>query len=40
MVGTASRNENSTIVLRERLRIRPPMMVAPERETPGIIEML
>src|SRR3989338_1935454 len=37
MVGTASRNENSTIVVRLRPKESPPTMVAAERETPGII---
>ena len=37
MVGTASRKENSTMVSREIPSASPPMMVAPLRETPGIM---
>ncbi|MNE75592.1 hypothetical protein D3C80_1717660 [compost metagenome] len=37
MVGMARKNENSVAALRERPNSRPPMMVEPEREVPGII---
>ncbi len=37
MVGIARKNENSVAALRERPNSRPPMMVAPDREVPGII---
>jgi hypothetical protein len=40
IVGTASRKENSTIVLRLRPRASPPTMVAAERDTPGIIAIV
>ena len=35
-VGTARKNENSVAALRDRPNSMPPMMVAPEREVPGI----
>ena len=38
MVGMANRKENSTIVLRERPRDRPPRILAAALETPGITE--
>ncbi len=37
MVGMARRKENSTMVSRLMPSVRPPMMVAPARETPGIM---
>ncbi|MNH40399.1 hypothetical protein D3C79_1017180 [compost metagenome] len=37
MVGMARKNENSVAALRDRPNSRPPMMVEPEREVPGII---
>ncbi|MNJ82301.1 hypothetical protein D3C77_816120 [compost metagenome] len=37
IVGMARKNENSVAVLRWMPAIMPPMMVAPEREVPGII---
>ena len=37
MVGIARKKENSAAVLRDRPKMTPPMMVAPEREVPGII---
>ena len=36
-VGIARKNENSVATARSRPSARPPMMVAPERETPGTI---
>ncbi len=36
MVGTASRNENSTMAARDQPSDRPPRMVAALRETPGM----
>lgn len=36
IVGSASINENSTTSAREILRKSPPIIIAPERETPGI----
>ena len=39
MVGTARKKLNSAAVLRSSPISRPPMMVAPERETPGIMAM-
>ena len=39
IVGTASRKENSTIVFLFRPRIKPPIMVAAARETPGMTAM-
>lgn len=36
MVGNASKKENSTIVFRGIPRSRPPIINAPERDTPGI----
>jgi hypothetical protein len=35
MVGTARRNENSTIASRVKPIASPPTIVAPERDTPG-----
>ncbi len=35
MAGTARKNENSVAASRDRPSSRPPMIVAPERETPG-----
>ena len=35
IVGTASKNENSTIVFRWIPKISPPIIVAAARETPG-----
>ncbi|MNN75700.1 hypothetical protein D3C81_1920200 [compost metagenome] len=37
MVGMARKKENSVAALRDRPRIRPPMIVEAEREVPGII---
>ena len=37
IIGIAKKKENSTIALRSNLRKIPPMMVAPDLETPGII---
>ncbi|MOA55215.1 hypothetical protein D3C78_1789700 [compost metagenome] len=37
MVGIARKKENSVAVLRDRPNSRPPMIVEPEREVPGII---
>ncbi|MNT69304.1 hypothetical protein D3C72_2076120 [compost metagenome] len=37
MVGMARKNENSVAALRDRPNSKPPMMVEPEREVPGII---
>ncbi|MNP65872.1 hypothetical protein D3C76_1615030 [compost metagenome] len=37
MVGIARKNENSVAVLRDRPNSKPPMIVEPEREVPGII---
>lgn len=37
IVGTDRKKENSTIVFLLIPRIKPPMMVAAERETPGIM---
>ncbi len=37
IVGTASKNENSTIVFLFNPRIKPPIMVATALETPGIM---
>ena len=39
IVGTAKRKENSTIVFLLRPRIKPPIMVAAARETPGMTAM-
>jgi hypothetical protein len=36
-VGTPRKKENSVAVLRDRPKSMPPMMVAPEREVPGIM---
>jgi hypothetical protein len=36
MVGIESRNEKRTAAARERPTSRPPMIEAPERETPGM----
>src|ERR1700675_4801724 len=38
IVGIARKNENSVAAGRDRPRSRPPMMVAPEREVPGIMD--
>jgi len=35
-VGTARKNENSVAAGRDKPKSMPPMMVAPEREVPGI----
>ena len=35
-VGTARKNENSVAARRDKPNSMPPMMVAPEREVPGI----
>ena len=37
MVGIARKNENSVAALRDSPNSSPPMIVAPERETPGNI---
>ena len=37
IVGMAKRKENSTIVFRFKPRDKPPMIVAADRETPGIM---
>ncbi|MNT81879.1 hypothetical protein D3C72_2215250 [compost metagenome] len=37
MVGMARKNENSVAALRDKPNSRPPMIVEPEREVPGII---
>jgi len=39
IVGTARKKENSAAVLRESPKVIPPIMVAAERETPGIKAM-
>jgi len=36
MMGIATKKENSVAALRDRPKMTPPSMVAPERETPGI----
>ena len=36
--GNASKKENSALVARERTQAIPPMVVAPERDVPGISE--
>lgn len=38
-MGTASRKENSTMVVRLSLSSRPPTIVAAEREIPGMMAM-
>ena len=37
MVGTAKKNENSAAALRFNFCVNPPIIVAAERDTPGII---
>ena len=37
MVGIARKNENSVAARRDKPKKIPPIMVAPEREVPGII---
>ncbi len=36
MVGSANMNENSTTSTRDMLRNSPPIIMAPDRDTPGI----
>jgi hypothetical protein len=36
MVGIAKKNENSAAALRDKPKNKPPIMVAPERDVPGI----
>ena len=38
MTGMARKNVNSATAVREQPRMRPPMMVEPEREVPGTME--